>query len=105
MSSYQQAKLYLVDNLHLAKDALHIYVALAVFFGACLVFRWKASQWKPLLAVVAVACAGEIWDLHDTMAAGLPVDPAGHAKDIANTLLVPAVIVLLARYSRVFRKA
>jgi thiol:disulfide interchange protein len=105
VSSYQQAKLYLVDNLHLAKDALHIYVALAVFFGACFLFRWKASQWKPLLAVLAVACAGEIWDLHDTLAAALPVDPAGHAKDIANTLLVPAIIVLLARYSRVFRKA
>ena len=102
MSSYQQAKLYLVDNLHLAKDALHIYVALAAFFGSCLLFGWKVTQWRPL---VAVACAGEIWDLHDTLAAGLPVDPAGHAKDIANTMLVPAVIVLLARYSRVFRKA
>ena len=104
ISSFQDAKLYVVEHLHLAKDALHIYVALAVFFGACIVFRWKATQWRPLLAVLAVACAGEAWDFYDTVTAGGTVDLHEHVKDIANTLLAPTIIVLVARYSRVFRK-
>jgi hypothetical protein len=85
-------------------DALHIYVGLAVFFGACVAFRWKATQWRPLIVVLAVACAGEVWDFYDMVTAGRPVDFHEHLKDIANSLLVPAIIVLLARYSRVFRK-
>ena len=62
--------MFLVENMHLAKDALHIYVALGVFFGSCLLFGWKASQWRPVMAVLAVALAGESWDLYDTLAAG-----------------------------------
>jgi hypothetical protein len=103
MSIFQQAKIFLVEHLDLAKDALHIYVALAAFFGACFVFRWKASQVKPLLVVLAAALAGEIWDARDTLAAGWQIDWTEAFKDIANTLLVPAIIVLLARYTRVFR--
>ena len=38
MSSYQQAKIALVDATGLSRDALHIYVALVVFFGGCLLF-------------------------------------------------------------------
>lgn len=103
VSPFQEAKLFLVEHLHLAKDALHIYVGLAVFAGACVLFRWKASYWRPLLAVLAVAIAGEVWDFHDTAAGGWPFDPAEHLKDLANTLLVPTAIVLAARYSRAFR--
>ncbi len=104
MSPFQQAKLWLVETLHLGKDALHIYVALAVFFGACLLFRWKASQWKPWLCVLAVALAGEAWDLGDSASRGAPLAFDLSLKDLWNTLLVPTALVLLARYSPVFGK-
>lgn len=104
MSQFQQAKLWLVDTLHLGKDALHIYVALAVFFGACLLFRWKASQWQPWFCVLAVALAGEAWDLWDCFAIGEPLAFGHGLKDLWNTLLVPTLLVLLARHSTVFAK-
>ena len=102
MSEFQEAKMWLVENLHLGKDALHVYVALAVFFGACLLFRWKASQWKPWLCVVAAALAGEAWDLGDAFRNGDPLDIPASLKDLWNTLLVPTIVMLLARYSGVF---
>lgn len=102
MSALQQAKTFLVENLHLAKDALHIYVALLVFFGACLVFGWKARDWKPLLLVGFVALLGEAWDLRDRMVEGIAFEPEPHIKDLWNTMLAPAAIMLLARFTDVF---
>ena len=102
MSPLQQTKLFLVEHLALAKDALHIYVALAVFLGACLVFRWKAAQWKPWLAVLAAALLGEAWDLRDSLVYDTPIALANNWKDVWNTMLVPTVLMLAARYTRVF---
>jgi hypothetical protein len=102
VSEFQHAKMWLVENLHLAKDALHIYVALLVFFGACLLFRWKASQWKPWLCVLGAALAGEAWDLGDAFRNGDVLDFGASLKDLWNTLLVPTGIMALARYSPVF---
>ncbi len=104
MSQFQRAKLWLVDTLHLAKDALHIYVALAVFFGACLLFRWKAWQWKKWLCVLAAALAGEAWDLANSFSHGEPPGLAASLKDLWNTLLVPTLLVLMARHSPIFRR-
>ena len=102
MSWFQDSKMWLVETTHLAKDALHIYVALAVFFGACLAFGWRAHQWRPLLAVVAAALLGEAWDIFDTWRTGQPQVFSGNAKDIVNTLAVPLLIVLAARYTPIF---
>jgi len=102
--SLQDVKMWLVETLHLAKDALHIYVALIVFFGACLLFRWKASQWKPWLCVLAAALVGEVWDLTDTYLTQELFDFEASVKDILNTMLVPTLLMVLARYTMVFGK-
>ncbi|WP_114520096.1 hypothetical protein [Altererythrobacter sp. ZODW24] len=104
MSALQAVKTVLVDNLDLTKDALHIYVALIVFFGCCLLFKWKAHQWKPWLAVLAVAAIGEAWDIRDNWVYDRPIVLAWNFKDLWNTMLAPTIIMLLARYTRVFRK-
>jgi hypothetical protein len=104
MSPLQQAKLTLVEHLGLAKDALHIYVALIIFFGSCFLFKWKASQWKPWAAVLAAALLGEAWDLRDSLVYDTPVNLWGNWKDIWNTMLVPTVLMAIARYTRLFRR-
>ena len=104
MSPFQQTKLMIVDHLHLAKDALHIYVALIVFFGSCVCFKWKAKQWKPWFAVLAAALLGEAWDIRDSLTYGTPLALAGNWKDIWNTMLVPTVLMLLSRYSHISGK-
>ena len=102
MNAFQQAKLFLVDTTALDKDALHIYVALIVFFGSCVIFRWKAWQWKPWLLVLLAATAGEALDLYGNAAYDGAADPAESVKDFLNTLLAPTVLMLAARYSRIF---
>ena len=102
-SPFQQAKLLLVEHLYLAKDALHIYVAITVFVGCCLLFGWKASQFRPLLVVLGVAFAGELWDLRDELVYSEPVAPFEHIKDILNTLAVPSLLLILSRHSQMLR--
>jgi hypothetical protein len=104
MSALQQTKHFFVVHLGLAKDALHIYVALIVFFGACLLFKWKATQWKPWAAVLAAALIGEAWDLRDSLVYHTRISLAGNLHDVWNTMLAPTVLVLIARHSGFFRK-
>src|SRR5262245_49276632 len=94
MSPFQQAKFAIIEHVGLAKDALHIYVAVIVFLGSCLLFKWRASQWKPWLAVLAAALVGEIWDLRDSLVYDTPIKPWANWKDLWNTMLVPTVLML-----------
>ncbi|NNM76155.1 hypothetical protein HJG53_04430 [Sphingomonas sp. ID1715] len=104
MSPLQQVKWLLVDNLHLSKDALHIYVALTLFLGSALLLRWPLKSWRPWLLVLAAAVAGEAWDLRDSVVYGTPIDLFANAKDVANTLFWPTVLMLLARRTRVLKR-
>ena len=101
-SPLQAVKLWLVQHVHLAKDALHIYVALTVMFAAALVFGWRLSSWRPWLLVAFVAIAGEVWDVRDSLTSGTPVVLSANLHDVWNTLFWPSVILLLARRTRVF---
>lgn len=102
MTPFQAIKTVLVDTTSLAKDALHVYVALALFLGSCLAMGWKARQWRPWLLVLAAALMGEIIDVIDSIADNDPVRPRSNIKDLWNTMLAPTVLVLLARFSSVF---
>ncbi len=101
---FQQLKTLIVDHVGLAKDALHVYVALIVFLVVCRMFRWPASSWKPWLVVLAVALLGEALDLRHTLQRGYVVRFDYHWTDLWNTMLVPTVLVLVARYTDVFER-
>jgi hypothetical protein len=102
VSPLQSAKLWLVGHLDLAKDALHIYVGLTLFFGCALLFRWPLRSWKPWLVVLAAALLGEAWDLRDSLAYHTRIELAANLKDVVNTLFWPSVILLLARTTKMF---
>ena len=102
MAPFQAIKTVLVEQTHLAKDALHIYVALGVFLGSCLVFGWKARQWRPWLLVLVIALIGEVIDVIDSIRDNDPVRPHANIKDLWNTMLAPTALMLLARFSTVF---
>lgn len=104
MSSLQDAKLWAVANLGLGKDALHIYVGLGVFLGSAALFRWQLRSWKPWLVVAIAALVGEAWDLFDSVSFDTPIRLGRNAKDIANTLFWPTVLLLLARWTRVLKR-
>ncbi len=100
MSGFQAAKLELVAALGLGKDALHIYVGLVTFLLAAILTRRPLRSLVPIGAVVAVAAAGEAWDLLDTARAGKRLWWAGSWHDLWNTALWPLVLFLLARFTR-----
>lgn len=100
---FQELKTIIVDHVGLAKDALHVYVALIVFLVACKVFRWPASSLKPWLVVLVITLMGELLDLRHSLDRGFPIVPSYHWTDLWNTMLVPTVLVLVARYTSIFR--
>ena len=104
MSPLQQAKLFLVQHLHLSKDSLHIYVAMSLFLGSAILLRWPLKSWKPWLLVLAAAIAGEAWDLRDSLTYGTRVHLLANLKDVLNTIFWPTVLMLLARHTRVLKR-
>lgn len=104
MSPLQQAKFFIVDHAHLAKDALHIYVALILFLGSAALFRWPLKSWRPWLVVLAAALAGEAWDLRDSLVYHTRIELGGNLKDVLNTLFWPTILMLLARGTRVLKR-
>ena len=97
MSPLQAAKHWTVANVGLAKDALHISVALALFFGGCAVFGWRVGDWKPLALVTVAAIAGELWDLRDSIVYATPMVLRANWHDVWNTMFWPSAITLLVR--------
>ena len=104
MSEFQLVKLWLVANVGLAKDALHIYLGLILYFGSALAFRWPLRSWKPFAVVAVAALAGELWDISDTRRVGRDVLPWRNWHDVWNTCFWPFAILLLARFSLRFRR-
>lgn len=102
-SIVQTIKFAIVTSSGLEKDALHIYVGLAVFFATALIFKKPLKSMWPYLAVLAIAVAGEFFDLRDDLANWGRWRWKASLHDIANTQFWPAVIMMLAKYSRLFR--
>ena len=96
MSGFQDFKLLVVNTLGLARDGMHIYIGFAAFVAAALVLR-SARSFVVLLPGLSIALLAETIDLCDDLAAfGRPRWGAS-LHDILNTMLVPVVLVLLAR--------
>jgi hypothetical protein len=85
----------------LSSDAIHIYVGLAVLLLAMAIWKKPLSDWRPLAVVALVSVAGPIWRFFDAYGHG--GTPHWHAdwRDVWNTLFWPAILFLLARFTRV----
>jgi hypothetical protein len=96
-SVVQSIKLAIITATGLSKDALHIYVGLAVFFAAAAVLRKPLRSIIPWLAVVAIAIMGEVLDMRDDIACLGYWRWGASLHDILNTLFWPSVLLLLAK--------
>jgi hypothetical protein len=94
----QILKLHIIEATGLAKDALHIYVGLAVFIGVRLIWRWRGGWMLAWLAALSLALAIEWLDIRaEGQAGALQPDPA-HWHDVWNTMLWPTVLLLVGRW-------
>lgn len=104
MSPIQWAKLWLVDHLDLAKDALHVHAGLLIFFAAAALFRWPLRSWRPWTAVLVAAIGMEIWHLRDSIRYETPISLRANLKDVVNTIFWPTALLLLARHTRLLTR-
>lgn len=103
-SAVQAFKLVIVSFVGLEKDALHIYVGLAVFLGFAAIFRKPLRSIGPCLAVLLVAICGELLDMRDDIASLGYWRWRASLHDIINTQFWPFVFFLLARYSALLHR-
>jgi len=103
MSTFQSFKHELVHVAALSKDALHIYVGLAVFLLVVAVHRRGLRSGLAPLAVFVVALIGELLDLRDEMRHHEALKWGASLHDIANTCFWPLLLWLLGRYTRIVK--
>jgi hypothetical protein len=97
-SAVQSIKLAIVAATGLSKDALHIYVGLAVFLAAAVVLRKPLRSIVPWLVIVAMAIAGEVLDMRDDVASLGYWRWGASLHDIINTIFWPTVLFLIPKF-------
>jgi hypothetical protein len=101
---FQSSKLWLQDLVGLSKDALHIYVGLAVFLLALALLRAPLRDWRPVAAVFAVALAGEVWDLSNGPRGADPCSGPITGTICGTRAFWPLVLFALARWTEVLKR-
>lgn len=97
---YENLKILIEAYTGLERDALHIHVALILYFLAMLVCRRSRFPW---IVVLLFELANEALDLNRQHLNGMPLDWHESAKDLWNTMLWPTVLLLVGRYTDLFQ--
>lgn len=95
-----EIKIWLESSSGLARDALHIYGALAIQLSLSLFFpRALASPW-PWIAVLIAALSNEYVDFQQAGASEAAIAFAKKEAyhDLWNTMLIPTVLMFIARF-------
>lgn len=94
---YNGIKTELSEFLGITKDALHVHIGLAIFFGAALLFRRPLASWIPWLSLLAFELANELMDMFHWHG-GFGFELGDSPKDIVNTMFWPTVVFAVARW-------
>ena len=94
----QGLKLALVSATGLSKDALHIYIGMAVYLTVSIGLR-RFRPYLGWLVVFIIACAGEWVDRRDDIASFGYWRWQASVHDVLNTLFWPTVLTLLGLLS------
>lgn len=84
----------------LSRDALHIYLGVAVHIAAALLLRRKLGDWTPWLIVLALALINEAADLWVEIWPQHAMQAAAAIHDVVNTMIVPTALLALSRWGR-----
>lgn len=85
----------------LSKDALHIYAALMLQIGVAFILRQSLKSPLPWLCVLVALLLNEWFDLsHLGHVEAWQVE--GGIRDIWNTMLLPTLLLVLARWAPTF---
>ena len=90
----------LASDLGLAKDALHVYAAVAIQVAAALLCRRSLGHWLPWTIVLLAELlneAGDMWFGEEARVQQWQIDGAVH--DVLNTMILPTLLLLLSRFA------
>ena len=99
----QAVKQLIVLTVGLSRDALHVYVGLAVLLVMALVLRKQLSSLIPLGIVCFVAILGEVVDIRDDLSTIGYWRLGASMHDIVNTVFWPTVLTMFHKASLIFR--
>lgn len=97
---FHAAKIWLVDLTGVSRDALHIYVAIALFLCVRIMWRGPWGSVAAVVVVVAAALTGEWLDHQMELLQGGACDPAEHWHDLRNTMAAPLALALALPWLR-----
>jgi hypothetical protein len=92
-----------LKSLGLSEDALHLVTSLLVQLGAALVLRCPLTSIVPWLAVLALELVNEASDLLVERWPDLSHQLAEAGWDVSLTMLLPTVVLLVARLVTAWR--
>lgn len=102
MEWHYSIKEFLVGLSDLSKDALHVHIGVLLYLGACMLFRWKVRDARPWLLVLTIALVNEALDLRYHHAVTQELLWPDSVHDMLNTMALPTVLFLVARWTAVF---
>lgn len=103
MEWYSELKIIIERYSGLERDALHIHLALLLYFVAMAVFRQSRRSRIPWLFVLGIEVANEIADLARQHSNDMPLRWDESLKDLWNTMLWPTVLLFVGRYTDLFQ--
>ena len=93
VSPFQSLKMTIVENLHLAKDGIHIYLGVACFLLAISIGRRSPRSFQAVLPGVVISLLLEALDLRDDFSSLGHFRWVASLKDIINTNLIPLILL------------
>lgn len=94
---WYQIKLAVTEATGISRDALHVFGGVAVHLIAALLLRSTLARPAPWVIVWTAAIANEWFDLHYEIWPNRLDQWAESVVDVAVTVLIPTVLLLLAR--------
>lgn len=92
------AKMFLERSLAFHNDALHVMAGLALALVFAALLRRSLADWLPWLLVLALELANEVNDyFFEIWANEVPQQLGEMAKDIALTMVLPTLVLIVAR--------
>lgn len=97
---FHNLKIWLITWSGLSRDALHVYVAIALFLLVRVMWRGWTGTVAALIVVLAAALTGEWLDHQVELMHGQACDQAEHWHDLRNTLAAPVLLALALPWLR-----
>jgi len=97
ISGYQAFKLFLTELLGISRDGFHIVLTYFIFLLIGMLFKWRLSSWKMLIAPTLFALILEIADTRDAVTYGFGIDYLDSIHDFIVGMLLPFLTVVYAR--------